>query len=110
MEIAFRTKKLRKTFESGKELAKTYGPQQAKKIKMRITELEAAATLADVPTEPPPRCHPLKGDRKGEYAVDLKHPWRLVFRPEELPSKDADGNLDLSTVTSIIITNVEDYH
>ena len=25
------------------------------------------------------RCHPLKGSRKNQYAVDLIHPKRLVF-------------------------------
>lgn len=25
------------------------------------------------------RCHPLKGNRKGQYAMDLVHPYRLVF-------------------------------
>ena len=25
------------------------------------------------------RCHTLKGNRKGQYAMDLVHPYRLVF-------------------------------
>ena len=25
------------------------------------------------------RCHPLSNNRKGQYAVDLVHPYRLVF-------------------------------
>ena len=25
------------------------------------------------------RCHPLTGDRNGQFAVDLVHPYRLVF-------------------------------
>lgn len=25
------------------------------------------------------RCHPLHNNRKGQYAVDLVHPYRLVF-------------------------------
>ena len=25
------------------------------------------------------RCHPLKGNRQGQYAMDLVHPYRLVF-------------------------------
>ena len=24
-------------------------------------------------------CHPLKGNRKNQFAVDLVHPYRLVF-------------------------------
>ena len=26
------------------------------------------------------RCHPLLNNRKGQYAVDLVHPFRLVFK------------------------------
>lgn len=25
------------------------------------------------------RCHPLKGDRKGQYAMELTQPYRLIF-------------------------------
>ena len=49
--------------------------------------------------------------KKGEFAVDLKHPFRLVFHPnhEPIPLKE-DGGIDLKLVTSIAIIDVEDYH
>jgi toxin HigB-1 len=27
-----------------------------------------------------PACHPLKGRRKGEYAVEVNGPWRVCFK------------------------------
>ena len=44
------------------------------------------------------RCHMLKGKRKTQYAVDLGHPFRLVF---ELVEKDP---------AMIRIVEIEDYH
>jgi proteic killer suppression protein len=73
--------------------------------------LDAAPSLADVPATPPERCHPLKGDRDGEFAVDVQQPHRLVFRPnhEPVPRKD-DGGIDLRQVTEIEVLSIEDYH
>jgi len=58
------------------------------------------------------RCHPLRGNLKGLYAVDLIHPYRLLFKPdhEPLPLLN-DGGLDITKVTQIIITELKiDYH
>lgn len=72
-------------------------------------ELGAANNLSMLP--PAARCHPLEGDRKGQFAVDLKHPYRLVFEPlsDELPLKE-DGSLDIGRITGIIILDIVDYH
>jgi len=77
----------------------------------RLAVLNSARTLADVPSTRPERCHPLKAKREGQYAVDLVHPRRLVFKPnhDPVPRKD-DGGVDLDKVTSIIIIEVVDYH
>lgn len=44
------------------------------------------------------RCHQLVGNRKGEYAMDLVHPYRLVFEK------------DKEDVKLVQIINIEDYH
>jgi proteic killer suppression protein len=72
--------------------------------------LKVAPRLSDVPTLPPDRCHGLKGDRRGEFAVDIAHPFRIIFKPKDGPSKGKGGKIDLSEVTEIVILNVEDYH
>jgi len=111
MDIAFKTRKLAKTFNSDKELKKVYGQENSRKIKLRMTVLHAAAHLGEVPAEKPIRCHALHGQRKGQFAVDLKHPFRLVFSPNHDPLPEtADGNIDLSQVTCLKILSVEDYH
>lgn len=44
------------------------------------------------------RCHPLYGDRLGQYAMDLIHPYRLIFTQY--------GN----TVDIVEIQEIVDYH
>lgn len=110
MDIAFRTRKLEKTFNSAGELQKAYGARMAKAIMNRLAVLMAARTLALVPTTPPDRRHQLRGDRDEQFAVDLVHPHRLVFEPnhDPLPRKD-DGGIDVEQVTAITIIEVIDY-
>jgi proteic killer suppression protein len=111
LDIAFRTRKLEKTFNSAGELQKAYGARMAKAIMIRLAVLKAARTLALVPTTPPDRRHQLRGDRDEQFAVDLVHPYRLVFEPnhDPLPRKD-DGGIDVEQVTAITIMDVIDYH
>ena len=77
----------------------------------RLAVLKAARTLALVPTTPPDRRHQLHGDRDEQFAVNLVHPHRLIFKPnhEPLPRKD-DGGIDTGQVTAITIIEVVDYH
>ena len=80
-------------------------------IQRRMAVLAEAGSLAEVPTMRPDRCHAMKGDRKGQYAVDLVHPFRLAFAPDHDPlPRRADGGIDLTAVTAIVILEVVDYH
>ncbi len=111
MEVSFSTRKLAKVCNSAKEIKASFGQRMADKLQQRLFELQAAETLDDVPRLPPPRCHEMTGDRKGQLAVDLVHPFRLVFSPDHDPlPKKADGGLDWKQVTHIVIDEVTDYH
>ncbi len=111
MEVVFRTRKLQKTSNSEEMLKREYGAENGRLIMRRLTVLAEANSLADVPSVRPERCHRLEGNRRGQFAVDLKHPLRLVFEPTDdpLPLRD-NGELDLARVTSICILSIEDYH
>ncbi|BAK43481.1 hypothetical protein [Eggerthella sp. YY7918] len=109
MDIDFAKKKERRVFNNVKLLIRTYGPENARRIRLRVLEFNTARFLADIPETPPPRRHKLT-NRKEEYAVDVKHPFRLVFTPDPASPKSADGAYDISEVTGIIILRVEDYH
>jgi proteic killer suppression protein len=88
-----------------------FGTENAKKIKLRMAVLVAANCLEDVPTHVPERRHQLTGNREGQFAVDLKHPFRLVFEPNHNPLPlGRDGGLDLRRVSAVSILEIEDYH
>lgn len=111
MDIRFRNGRLERVFGSAAALTKQYGQRMARTIQVRIGVLRNAKTLSMVPTTPPLRRHMLTGDRKGQFAVDLVHPYRLVFEPDHDPiPKREDGGVDLEKVTAIIIAEVTDYH
>lgn len=92
-------------------MIKEYGEQTADKIQIRMIVLRSANNLDLVPKTPPDRCHQLTNNRKETFAVDLKHPFRLIFKPdmEEIP-KLSDGGIDLKEINVIKILGVEDYH
>lgn len=83
----------------------------SKVLANRLAVLGSAPNLAAVPTSKPERRHALKGQRASQQAVDLAHPYRLVFTPAHDPlPKRPDGGLDEERVTAIVIMEVVDYH
>jgi len=111
MEILFKSTKLRKVMNSEALLVREFGRENARLIMRRMVVLAAAECLAAVPSGRPERCHALSGKRKGQYAVDVKHPHRVILQPanDPIPLLE-DGSIDLEFVTSIRILGVEDYH
>ena len=45
----------------------------------RLDVLSAATQLADIPPLRSIHLHPLKGDRKGQWALSVNGPWRICF-------------------------------
>lgn len=64
-----------------------------------------------MPKFPPARCHQLDGNRKGQFSVDLEHPYRLIFAPNHNPIPELeDGGINLQAVTKIKIIEIVDTH
>lgn len=110
MEIYYKNNKLEKSLTHDKELIKSYG-ELAKKIKERIKQLTAAENLSVIAFLPALRLHPYKGNRAGEWSVDIKDNWRIVFEIAQspIPQKE-DGGVNLTQITVIEIVSVEDPH
>ncbi|MBS3994599.1 MAG: type II toxin-antitoxin system RelE/ParE family toxin [Alkaliphilus sp.] len=75
-----------------------YGERMARLIHQRIEELQAANSIEMLVQYSIGRCHPLEGNRKGEFAMDLIHPYRLIFEQNK------------TDVQVVRIINIEDYH
>ena len=58
---------------------KKHGYEMAEKIQQRIYEISYADSVEYLIKYHIGRCHALSQNRKGQYAVDLVHPYRLVF-------------------------------
>lgn len=69
-------------------------PEMVDRIAEILFYLDTAFEIEDL-GRPSFRLHRLKGNRKGQFAVDVQGPWRIVFRFE-------DGNA--------YDVNFEDYH
>jgi proteic killer suppression protein len=93
MEISVKTHKGKKLCEQTKQAEKELGQKGAKKLRTRMAELKAASSVTELCAGRP---HPLSGDRKGQFALDLVHPQRVVFEPahDPIPRKNDESNQD----------------
>ena len=111
MDVFFADPKLKKLCADEKTMDRKLGSRKAKLMRRRLAEFQAAVTLSDIRALPGPRCHELKGNRKGQLSVDLDHPHRLIFEPANNPTPTKpDGGLDWSRVTAVRIIEITDTH
>jgi plasmid maintenance system killer protein len=113
MDIYVSDNSLRSATEDEAACKRRYGADLAKKLALRLAALRAADSLADFwpPKSGPERCHELKGGRAGTFSVDLKQPYRLLFRASAEPPPDlTDERARWKSITSIEIFAIEDTH
>ena len=79
MEVIYKTRALQRVCTDAREARKKYGANMAKMIRARVGQIESAKSVEKLLYFHIGRCHALKGDRSGQYAMDLVHPYRLVF-------------------------------
>ena len=114
MEIYAKDNKLKAALENDAVCKKRYGAPMSKKLTTRLAVLRAAESLAVFwpPNSGPERCHELKGDLAGTFSIDLKQPYRLLFRPiEDSPAQDrANEQERWCSITAITVIGIEDTH
>lgn len=98
MEVEYRSKRIEKICTDASYAEKKYGWEMAEKIQARVDQIIAADTVEQMIQFNIGRCHPLKGDRKDQYAVKLVGAYRLVFEKKG------------SQVQIALITEIVDYH
>ncbi len=111
MDILFHDEKLQTICNDSKEAVKKLGTDQARVLRRRLDFMRAAANLSEIPHTKPFRRHELQGKWKGIFSIDVKHPYRILFKPanQPLPKKD-DGGIDLKETTIVMILGIEDTH
>jgi proteic killer suppression protein len=81
-----RHKGLKRLFEQ--DDSSGVNPEHADKLRDILATLHAAPTVAHMDL-PGFRLHPLKGQRKGFWAVTVRANWRVIFR-FDVDAKDVD--------------------
>jgi plasmid maintenance system killer protein len=108
--ILFEDPNFRDECNDNKLLKRCQGDLRAKKIRQRLDDLKAASDLSAMKSLPG-RCHELKGDHHGQLSLDLDHPWRLIFKPADIPpALKPDGGMDWANVHVINILGIKDTH
>jgi proteic killer suppression protein len=110
MKLSYKNNKLKKSLTTDKGIAKSYGTK-AKKVKLRITQLENADNLEVISKLPVLRLHQHIGKGKGTWSIDIQENWRILFdiNQDPIPILE-DGGIDLKSITIISIESVEDPH
>ncbi|HVT85192.1 MAG TPA: hypothetical protein VHD35_08300 [Chitinophagaceae bacterium] len=110
MNIAYSTNRLKKQLSNASEIKRAFGVN-AKRVAQRMADIIASPNLAVLQQIPAANCHPLTGDRKGEWALDISANHRLIFviDHDPIPQND-DGSVNTILVTDIRIIGTNDYH
>jgi proteic killer suppression protein len=74
----FADKHSHEVYTKGK--SKRIGPDIIKRAIRRLEYIDLATCLEDLKVPPSNRLHPLKGDRKGQYAISVNDQWRICFK------------------------------
>lgn len=110
MEILFGDKRLEKLANNYRLCQKKMGSIRAKLFNKRLDDLNTAETLEDV-RYLPGHYHELREDRKGQWACDLDHPYRLIFTAYASPIPTDDfGKYIWLEIKSVEIIEIIDYH
>lgn len=110
MKIIFLDRKLGRLSQDYHKCVKKMGSIRAKLFLARLDALEGALSLEDV-RYTPGRFHELTGNRRGQWACDLDHPYRLIFKPgEDSVTHDQNGFSVWSEIRTIEIIEITDYH
>lgn len=79
MQIEYKNSRIAKICTNIYEAEKKHGKEMAEKLHLRVKQISAASCIEMLLQYKIGRCHKLKGKRKEQYAMDLVHPYRLVF-------------------------------
>ena len=106
MQVVYADKELARCAGDWAYAVRKMGQRRADVYMDRLNDLRGAANLDDL-KDVPGRYHELTGNRAGQWACDLDHPYRLIFKPV----LNSDGNvIGLIVEQTVSILEIVDYH
>jgi len=110
MNLTFANKGLEKWANNFKLSQKKHGKKRAFKYHQRLEDMRDAESFNDLQFLPG-NFHNLSGNRNGQWACDLDHPYRLIFEPADKPvPTNEHGTPILSEMRIVAIIEIVDYH
>ena len=108
MYIFFKNKKIEKICNNPKQAKLAYGQKCCNKLNQRLSEISACENFEILSKLPNNGFHSLKGDRKGQYALKIEDPMRLIVVPIIDDEKNYETNFP--DIKELIIIEIVDYH
>ena len=106
MQVVYADKELARCAGDRAYAVRKMGQRRADVYMERLNDLHGATSLDDLKGVPG-RYHELTGNRAGQWACDLDHPYRLIFKPV----LNSDGNvIGLIVEQTVSILEIVDYH
>ena len=110
MDITFAKKKLKDLADNFGLAQKKMGNDRATKYHKRLGDMRDAESFCDLQFLPG-NFHNLSGDRNGQWACSLDHPYRLIFEPGAQPVPTNEHGTPVLTEMKIVeIIEIVDYH
>jgi len=81
LEVTFRSRQLQRAFVESNQAVRLWGEAVARRYIIRIVTLQSVRDFEEVRRLASLRAHPLRGERKGQWALDLTARYRLIVRP-----------------------------
>lgn len=97
MELRYASRDLERTCTDARRMQRTLGAERAKKLQLRLDDLQAAEKMTDL-LQMTGKWEELKADRAGQWSARLTGTWRLIAQPEE-----DDG-------VTVLVVEIVDYH
>lgn len=79
MQVVYKNNKLESICTKASVAERKYDRRMAEKIQERIDQISSFPTVEMLIRFKVGGCHALTGDRKGQFAMDLVQPYRLIF-------------------------------
>jgi proteic killer suppression protein len=82
LQVDFRTRKLKRRYQQSDEAVRAWGAKVGRKYIERINIIKQVKSIEDLASLPALHFHELKGERAGQYAINLTEYDRLIVRVE----------------------------
>ena len=110
MNITFANRKLEKWANNFALAQKKLGNARATKYHQRLSDMRDIDSFAELEFLPG-NFHNLSANRKGQWACNLDHPYRLIFEPAIHPVPCNEHGTPILTEMKIVeIIEIVDYH